>query len=145
MTRFARFLDLFNNRFIQLFFRAWADSRPIAQHDRPDADRFIAYIGSAIGIGSSPYGNLDSVPDAAKLGFAGIMGAQAKSAHGWPSVICGLFGSTRKSRNSSGRVSKSSPSEWTRLGHCHNALGSDALLGGRIFSVQDKIRVRDYT
>ena len=33
---FPRFLDLFNHRFIQLFFRAWADSRPIAQHDRPD-------------------------------------------------------------------------------------------------------------
>jgi type VI secretion system protein ImpH len=32
---FPRFLDLFNNRFLQLFFRAWADSRPIAQHDRP--------------------------------------------------------------------------------------------------------------
>ena len=27
---FPRFLDVFNHRFIQLFFRAWADSRPIA-------------------------------------------------------------------------------------------------------------------
>ena len=68
---FARFLDIFNNRFIQLFFRAWADSRPIVQHDRPDADRFVAYIGSAIGVGSKPYQKLDSVPDAVKLGFAG--------------------------------------------------------------------------
>ena len=64
---FPRFLDLFNHRFIQLFFRAWADSRPIVQHDRPDLDRFVAYIGSAIGIGSPAFHNLDSVPDAAKL------------------------------------------------------------------------------
>jgi type VI secretion system protein ImpH len=42
---FPRFLDVFNHRFIQLFFRAWADARPIAQHDRPEADRFVAYIG----------------------------------------------------------------------------------------------------
>ena len=32
---FPRFLDIFNNRFLQLFFRAWADARPIVQHDRP--------------------------------------------------------------------------------------------------------------
>ena len=37
---FPRFLDLLNHRFLQLFFRAWADARPIAQHDRPEADRF---------------------------------------------------------------------------------------------------------
>ena len=48
---FARFLDLFNNRFLQLFFRAWSDARPIAQHDRPNEDRFIGFIGSFIGIG----------------------------------------------------------------------------------------------
>ena len=28
---FARFLDIFGTRFRQLFFRAWADSRPIVQ------------------------------------------------------------------------------------------------------------------
>src|SRR4051812_47520714 len=39
---FPRFLDVFNHRFLQLFFRAWANSRPIAQHDRPKQDRFFA-------------------------------------------------------------------------------------------------------
>ena len=32
---FPRFLDILNHRFLQLFFRAWADARPVAQHDRP--------------------------------------------------------------------------------------------------------------
>jgi type VI secretion system protein ImpH len=36
---FAHYLDVFNNRFLQLFYRAWADSRPIVQHDRVDYDR----------------------------------------------------------------------------------------------------------
>ena len=88
---FSRFLDIFNNRFIQLFFRAWADARPIVQHDRPDADRFVAYIGSAIGVGSRPYRDLDSVPDASKLGFAGILGSQAKCASRLASAVRGLF------------------------------------------------------
>ena len=40
---FPRFLDVFNNRFLQLFYRAWADARPIAQHERPEDDRFAAF------------------------------------------------------------------------------------------------------
>ena len=48
---FARFTDIFSNRFLQLFFRAWADARPIAHHDRPADDRFADYVGSFAGIG----------------------------------------------------------------------------------------------
>ena len=142
---FPRFLDLFNNRFIQLFFRAWADARSIAQHDRPDADRFIAYIGSAIGIGSPPYQNHDSLPDDVKLGFAGIMGAHAKCGSRLSSVICGLFHVQAEVEEFVGSRLEIEADEWTTLGVRHNALGADALLGRRIFSVQDKIRIRIYT
>ena len=88
---FPRFLDIFNHRFLQLFYRAWADARPIAQHDRPDLDRFAAYIGSMIGVGSKPYLKRDSVPDAEKLAHAGLIGAQAKSASRLRRFLAGLF------------------------------------------------------
>jgi type VI secretion system protein ImpH len=142
---FPRFLDLFNHRFIQLFFRAWADARPIAQHDRPDADRFVAYLGSAIGIGSGPYHNLDSVPDAAKLGFAGLLGAQAKSASRLAGAINGMFNVKVEIEEFVGSRLVIEASEWTILGGRYNVLGEDALLGRSIFSVQDKIRVRVFT
>jgi type VI secretion system protein ImpH len=142
---FARFLDLFNNRFIQLFFRAWADSRPIAQHDRPDDDRFVAYLGSAIGIGSAPFHDLDSVPDAAKLGYAGLLGAQAKSASRLAGAIHGMFKVEAEVEEFVGSRLVIEASEWTRLGKGYNTLGEDALLGRSIFSVQDKIRVRIFT
>jgi type VI secretion system protein ImpH len=142
---FPRFLDIFNNRFIQLFFRAWADSRPIAQHDRPDADRFLTYIGSAIGVGSKPYQNLDSLPDAAKIGFAGLLGAQAKCASRLASAICGLFNVRAEVEEFVGTRLVIEAAEWTILGGRHNMLGEDALLGRTIFSVQDKIRVRIFT
>jgi type VI secretion system protein ImpH len=142
---FPRFLDIFNHRFLQLFFRAWADSRPIVQHDRPDDDRFIAYIGSAIGLGSKPYHNLDSVPDSAKLGFAGLLGAQAKCASRLASAVCGLFKVRTEVEEFVGTWLKIEPAECTRLGQGHASLGQDMLLGGAIFSVQDKIRIRIYT
>ena len=142
---FPRFLDIFNHRFIQLFFRVWADARPIVQHDRPDADRFVAYIGSAIGVGSKPYQKLDSVPDEAKLGFAGLLGAQARSASRLTGAICGLFKVKAEVEEFIGSRLVIEAYEWTILGKRYNMLGEDALLGRTVFSVQDKIRVRIFT
>lgn len=142
---FPRFLDIFNHRFIQLFFRAWADARPIVQHDRPDADRFVTYIGSAIGIGSEPYRNSDSVPDTVKLGFAGLLGAQAKCASRLADAIRGIFKVEAEVEEFVGTRLELEAAEWTILGSSHTVLGDDALLGRTIFSVQDKIRVRIFT
>jgi type VI secretion system protein ImpH len=142
---FPRFLDLFNHRFIQLFFRAWADSRPIVQHDRPNLDRFVAYIGSAVGAGSPPYQNLDSVPDAAKLGYAGLLGAQARCASRLAGAIRGLFKVDVEVEEFVGSRLVIEVAEWTILGERYNVLGGDALLGRTIFSVLDKIRIRIFT
>src|SRR5207244_11417908 len=38
---FPRFLDLFNHRFIQLFFRAWADARPDRKSTRLNSSHQI--------------------------------------------------------------------------------------------------------
>ena len=141
---FPRFLDVFNNRFIQLFFRAWADSRPIAQHDRPSADRFVAYIGSAIGLGSRPYQNLDSVPDAVKLGFAGLLGSQVKSASRLAGAICGIFRVRAEVEEFVGTRLAIEPAEWSHLGGRYSTLGEDVLLGKTVFSMQDKFRIRIY-
>jgi type VI secretion system protein ImpH len=142
---FPRFLDVFNHRFIQLFFRAWANSRPIAQHDRPDQDRFFAYIGSPIGVGSEPYRNLDSIPDAAKICFSGLLGAQAKSASRLAAAICGLFEVRAEVDEFVGTRLTLDTTEYTFLGERHNVLGENAMLGRGVYSVQDKIRIRIYT
>ncbi len=142
---FPRFLDVFNHRFIQLFYRAWADSRPIVQHDRPHDDRFIAYIGSAIGIGSGPYQDRDSIPDVTKLGFSGLMGAQARSASRLTDAICGLFAVDAEVEEFVGTRLEIERAEWTFIGQSYNILGDGALLGRTVFSVQDKIRVRIFT
>lgn len=142
---FPRFLDIFNNRFIQLFFRAWADSRPIAQHDRPAADRFIAYIGSTIGVGSRPYYNLDTVPDPAKLQFAGLLGAQARCASRLAGAVSGLFRIQAEIEEFIGMRLELEPAELTRLGQLGSRLGQDTLLGRFVFSMQDKFRIVIFT
>lgn len=138
---FPRFLDIFNHRFLQLFFRAWADSRPVAQHDRPELDRFVAYVGSMVGLGSRPYQGLDSVPDPEKLAHAGLAGAQAKSASRLRSLLAGLFDIEIEVEQFVGTWLVFDPEDRTRLGRGHCALGGNALVGASIYSVEDKFRL----
>ena len=139
---FPRFLDILNHRFLQLFFRAWADSRPIAQQDRPDLDRFAAYVGSMIGLGSRPFTGRDAVPDPEKLSHAGLLGAQAKSASRLRGFLSGLFKAEVEIDQFIGMRLVFDPADRTRLGGSHCTLGTDALLGASVYSVEDKFRIR---
>jgi type VI secretion system protein ImpH len=140
----ARFFDLFNNRFLQLFFRVWADVRPVAQHDRPDDDRFERYVGAHVGLGSDVFRRLDNVPDMAKVGFAGLMAPAAKSASRLRDLVAGLFGIKVEVQEFVGLRLVLDPSERSRLGKANAILGGDAMIGAALYSVQDKFRVRLY-
>jgi type VI secretion system protein ImpH len=141
----ARFLDLFNNRFLQLYFRAWADVRPIAQHDRPNEDRFQDYVGTPIGLGDASLRGLDSVPDIEKVGFAGLMAPATKSASRLRALVSALFGVRVEVEEFVGLRLILEPAEYSRLGRRPNAqLSVDAMLGAGVVSVQDKFRLRLY-
>ncbi|WP_269582325.1 type VI secretion system baseplate subunit TssG [Roseibium sp. Sym1] len=146
---FPRFLDVFNNRFVQLFFRAWADARPIVQHDRPDDDRFLAYIGSAIGIGSPIYQNLDRIDDRIKLLYAGLSASKAKSAIRLKALITGVFGVKVEIDQCVGTWLHLDPDDQLKLGGLGpggaGQLGADTIVGAKVYSVSDKIRIRIFT
>ena len=135
---------MLNHRFIQLFFRAWADARPIAQHDRPRDDRFIAYIGSLIGVGShATIATSIRCRIAAKLAFAGLIAPQAKSLRGCRGFISGLFDVDVEIDEFVGSWLVFEDGERTQPWSDATA-GSASVcsLGASIFSVQDKIRIR---
>jgi type VI secretion system protein ImpH len=140
---FPRFLDLFHNRFLQLFFRSWADARPVAQHD--GSDRFFDYVGSGIGLGSAPYRDLDATPDAAKLAFAGLLGSHAKSPARLRGFLEGLFGLKVEIDEFVAMKIEFDEADRSRLGGKHARLGVDMLVGAGVFSVEDKIVVRLHT
>jgi type VI secretion system protein ImpH len=139
---FARFLDLFNNRFLQLFYRAWADARPIAQHERPLEDRFAVYIGSMIGLGTRIYRDLDTIVDAQKLAFAGLMSPAAKSASRLEALILGTTGLTAEVYEFVGTRLIVAPEDRTRIGQANATLGAELMAGAGVYSVNDKIRIR---
>ncbi|PTT77680.1 type VI secretion system baseplate subunit TssG, partial [Pelomonas sp. HMWF004] len=66
---FTRFADLFHHRLLLLFYRAWSQAQPTSSLDRPGDDRFSAFVGSLVGIGTPALRNRDSADDHARLYF----------------------------------------------------------------------------
>lgn len=138
---FARFADLFANRFLQLFFRAWSDARPIAQHDRPADDRFSNYVGAFGGIGSAAFAGRDSVNDLSKIPFAGLVASRIKSARRLAQLLRGVLGLDARIIERVGTWLVFEPADRTTLGRNGSALGTDTVLGVRTYSIKDKFRI----
>jgi type VI secretion system protein ImpH len=139
---FARFLDIFNHRFLQLFYRAWADARPAAQHDRPAADRFAGFVGAAIGVGTRPFRKRDSIGDLAKLSVAGLLAPAVKSASRIENLVAYLFKAEVEVEQFIGMWLPLERADQSALAAQHCSLGRDSLVGDIVYSVQDKFRVR---
>lgn len=108
---FSRFLDVFSNRMVGLFYRAWAasqmtasfDRTPVAAlrgdidyHDRSrvlssEKDRYPVYVGSLFGLGMESTRHRDAVPDNAKLFFAGRLSGQQNGPEGLRSILAAYF------------------------------------------------------
>ena len=73
------------------FYRAWAEARPTVHHDRPEQDRFTAYVGSLSGHGMPGVAQRDAVPDHAKRFFVGHLARNPKNAEGLASIVEGFF------------------------------------------------------
>lgn len=146
---FPRFLDVFNNRFVQLFFRAWADARPIVQHDRPDDDRFLTYLGSPIGLGAPIYRDQDRIDDRLKLLYAGLTSSKTKSAVRLKALITGVFGVKVEVDQCVGTWLHLDRDDQLQLGGFGpggaGQLGADTIVGAKVYSVSDKIRIRIFT
>jgi type VI secretion system protein ImpH len=139
---FARFVDIFQGRFLALFFRAWADARPIAQNDRPMEDRFRDYVGSVIGLGAKWFKDRDSVHDFVKLEYAGLMAPRVKSVSRLRFFLTGLVGSRVEIDEFVGMWLTLDESERTQLGSARSGLGTDCMLGSSAYTVSDKFRIR---
>ncbi|SPB18044.1 type VI secretion protein [Caballeronia novacaledonica] len=90
-TAFARLLDALLHRFLLLFYRAWAQGRPVTGLDRPGHDRFAFYAGALIGIADDASRHRDAVSDHAKLHFAGLWNMQTRPADALEAIAGALL------------------------------------------------------
>ena len=75
------FLDLFNHRFISLFYRAWEKHRFGVAYEREGIDKVSKYLACLIGLGTPELGHLLQIPPERLLFYAGLLSLQARSAN----------------------------------------------------------------
>ncbi|RFB76350.1 type VI secretion system baseplate subunit TssG [Methylovirgula sp. 4M-Z18] len=139
---FARFLDIFNDRFQQLFFRAWANAKPAVQADRPKENQFLSYIGATIGIGTPAMRGRGHLHDFSKLALAGLMAPAVKSASRIEGILGWLFNANVKVQEFVGVWLPLEAREQAVLASGSCALGVDSIIGRAAYSLADKFRIR---
>lgn len=141
---FGRFLDLISDRMLQFFYRAWADTQPAAQADRPDDDSFSAFAGAVSGLGLASNRRLASPENALTrqdyLRYAGLFTSR-RSASALEDGLSSVLGTPVKVTEFVVRWRDIEPRERTRLGSAgFNQLGMDAVLGARVCVAEDTFR-----
>jgi type VI secretion system protein ImpH len=135
----ADFLNLFQHRLISLFYRAWADSEPAVSLDRPESDRYRAYVGALFGLAPQSAQDADAVPDYAKLSRAGRFSSQARSADGLEAILADYFGIAVEVRPFAGAWLDIPRDLQSRLGE--QQLGVGTTLGGSTWQCQHRFEI----
>ena len=137
------FVNLFQHRLATLFYRAWAESDPVASHARPDDDDFVRYLGALIGLFADSALQRDSVPDHAKLFRAGLLSAATRSADGLETLLSDFFRQTISVRQFIGGWLRVPTMLRTQLGRQdgYAVLGVTATLGTAAWQSQNRFEI----
>jgi type VI secretion system protein ImpH len=137
----SRFLDMLQHRLMALFYRAWAQAQPHVNRDRPDEDRFAAYVGAFVGIATAAFHRRDSISDEAKLFHAGTLMRSARNADGLAAILHQFFRVPVSIEQFVGEWMTLGPRERTCLTRGGAPLGAGAVAGGRVWDRQHKFRI----
>ncbi|MBK5291558.1 MAG: type VI secretion system baseplate subunit TssG [Acidobacteriia bacterium] len=85
------FLDLFNHRFISLFYQAWQRYRPQVDPHLNRESSLAPYVRSLIGMGTAGLQDRQEVADESLLFFSGLLALQPRSASALSSILRGYF------------------------------------------------------
>ena len=140
----VHFLDMLSHRFTSLFYRSWAVNQKTVSYDRPQSDRWMAYLGSVEGLGEESLRDRDRVPDTAKLFYAGRLSPQSKSAAGLRDVLADFFGVRVEIEEFVGQWVSLPEDCRCRIGQARSSgeVGRSIVIGSRIWDCQMKFRVR---
>ncbi len=137
---FSRFADVFHHRLLLLFYRAWANSQPTVDYDRPSEARFVRYLGSLAGIGDEPPKPEQAWLHYAELFHVGYLAAGTRHSTGLRQMLAQLFGINVKIRSFVGGWLCLPDDDRLHLGR-HGRLGVDTIIGAASFQRQHRFQV----
>lgn len=138
------FFNVFHQRLISFFYRAWAANQKSVDLDRPGNQRFAAFVGSFFGIGMEAMLDRDCVPDWAKLYFSGRLACQTRNAEGLEAILGAFFEIKTEIETFAGRWLNLPDDCVCRLGESPDSgsLGLNSIVGSRVWDCQLSFRIR---
>ncbi|WP_049631886.1 type VI secretion system baseplate subunit TssG [Cellvibrio sp. pealriver] len=136
------FIDIFHNRLIMLFYRAWADANSCASLDKCE-ENFTRYIASLCASGLSSLHQTDAIPTHARWHNAGHLLRQSRNANGLKSILSGFFKVPVHIQEFVAHWLPLPTDEQTRLGNIKGTqLGFDAILGRKVMTRQQHFQIQ---
>lgn len=136
---FGDWLDVISGRMLQLFYRAWAESQPAAHADRPGDDNFSRWLGALSGAMDGA-GQDSAFFGRARTHYAALF-AGSRSAIALQDGLSHLLGQPVRVVEYIPKWREFEADDRSCLGASFATLGSDAVLGGRVYSAADAFRV----
>lgn len=138
------FLDLFNHRFISLFYRAWRKCRLDVSAERDERDRFSRHLLSLLGLGTDGLQDRLAVPDDSLIYYGGLLSQHPRSAQALRQLLAGYFAVPVKIEQFAGAWYRLDPDAqccFSDANSDNECLGLGAVVGDEVWSQQSKIRI----
>lgn len=138
------FLDIFNHRFISLFYRAWRKYRLDVSAERDERDRFSRHLLSLLGLGTDGLQDRLAIPDDSLIYYSGLLAQHPRSAQALCQILTDYFSVPVKIEQFAGAWYRLDPtarccfSDSTNDSEC---LGLGAVVGDEVWSQQSKLRI----
>jgi type VI secretion system protein ImpH len=143
------FLDLFNHRLISLFYRAWEKYRFPIVYERAalhptGRDPLSRYVLALSGMGDNRVRQPPLIEEETLIFYAGLLSRQPRSARALEQILSDYFGVAINIIQFVGQWLPLDEADRSSLApnRTNNALGEDAVLGGRVWDQHAKFRLR---
>jgi type VI secretion system protein ImpH len=139
------FLDIFNHRFISLFYRAWEKNRFVIAYERDQSDLVTEHLSDLIGLGTPGVQDLFSIADESLVFYSGLLGLQGRPAVALEWMLEDYFGVPVEVQQFVGGWYPLSANTQCALGDESTTsaqLGIGAVIGDEIWDQQARVRVR---
>jgi type VI secretion system protein ImpH len=142
---FRDFLDIFNHRFISLFYRVWEKHHFFVPYEGRETDQVTSLLFSFIGLGTKGLLHRQVVSDQALAYYAGLLGQRPRSAQAIQQILEDYFEVPVEVVQFVGRwvrLPKSDQTQFEDTESIHVQLGFGAVAGDEIWDQQSMVRIK---
>jgi type VI secretion system protein ImpH len=144
-TTLAGFLDLFNHRFVSLFYQAWEKYRVTVAYERGERDRFSHILRDAIGLGTDFLEDRQIVRDDSLLFYSGLLGIHTRPAASLRQILWDYFDVPVEVEQLVGAwhiLEDNNQCKFDKSSTYSEQVGLGAIVGDEIWDQQSGVRVR---